>query len=82
MYALNITKSIKKMSANETRDFILETYCKRNDFSKENRYCAMKRLKTLEQINKNIPHLRNAKKQSIIYEKEKYKISKQSKIIT
>ena len=47
MCTFNITKAIsqKKMSVNKIRDFILNTYCKRNGFSKENGYCSKKRLK-------------------------------------
>ena len=90
MCTFNITKAIsqKKMSVNKIKDFILNTYCKRNGFSKENGYCSKKRLKkkrfivACEQINKNIPHLRNTKIQSVIYKREKHKISKQSEIIT
>ena len=39
-------------------------------------------IEACEQNNKNIPHLRNTKIQSVIYKREKHKISKQSEIIT
>ena len=45
MYALNITKAIKKMSVNEIRDFIFENYYERIGFSKKNSYYSTKRLK-------------------------------------
>ena len=35
MYILNIAKAIKKMSVNEIKDFILENYYKRVEFSKK-----------------------------------------------
>ena len=43
MYTLNITKAIKKMSANDSRDFIFENYYKRIGFSKEDSYHSLKR---------------------------------------
>ena len=45
MYTLNIVRAIKKISVNEIRDFIFENYYKRIEFSKENSYYSMKRLK-------------------------------------
>ena len=42
MYVLNITNALKKMSVNETRDFIYENYFKQRGFSKENNYYSMK----------------------------------------
>ena len=45
MYTLNIARAIKKMSINEIRDFIFESYYKRIGFSKEISYYSMKRLK-------------------------------------
>ena len=45
MYTLNITKTIKKMSIKEIRDFILENWYKRIGFSRENSYYSMKQLK-------------------------------------
>ena len=45
MYILNIIKAIKKMLVNVIRDFSFENYYKRIDFSKENSYYSMKRLK-------------------------------------
>ena len=45
MNILNISRAIKKMSVNEIRDFIFENYYKRIEFSKENSYYSMKRLK-------------------------------------
>ena len=35
MYILNLVRAIKKMSANEIRDFIFENYYKQFGFSKE-----------------------------------------------
>ena len=46
MYTLDITKTIRKITVNEIRDFIFENYCKRIGFSKEKNYYSMKRLKT------------------------------------
>ena len=45
MYTLNITKAIKEMSVNDSKDFIFENLSKRIGFSKESSYCSMKRLK-------------------------------------
>ena len=45
MYSLKIAGALKKMSANEIRDFIFENYDKRIGFSKEDRYYWMKRLR-------------------------------------
>ena len=45
MYILNIAIAIKKMSINEIKDFIFESYCKRIGFSKESSYYYMKHLK-------------------------------------
>ena len=45
MYILNIARAIKKMSVNETRDFIFENYYKRIGFSNGNSYYSMKHLK-------------------------------------
>ena len=45
MYTLNIARTIKTMSINETRDFIFENYYKRIGFSKETSYYSVKRLK-------------------------------------
>ena len=45
MYILNISSAIKKMSINEITDFIFENYFKGIEFSKENNYYLMKRLK-------------------------------------
>ena len=45
MCTLNINKAKKMMSVNEIRDFIFENYYKRIEFSKENCYYSMKRLK-------------------------------------
>ena len=42
---LCITRAIKKMSANEIRDFIFENYYEQIGFCKENSYHAMKLLK-------------------------------------
>ena len=41
MYILNITNTMKQMTVNEIRDFILENYYKRIGFSKENSYYTM-----------------------------------------
>ena len=38
MYILNISSAIKRMTINEIRDFIFESYYKRIGFSKENSY--------------------------------------------
>ena len=38
MYILNISSAIKRMTINEIRDFIFESYYKRTGFSKENSY--------------------------------------------
>ena len=43
MYTLNITKAMKKMSVNDIRDFIHETYHKQIGFSKEDSYRSLKR---------------------------------------
>ena len=45
MYILNITNAIKKMSANELRDFIFESYSKQIRFVKEKKSYTMKQLK-------------------------------------
>ena len=45
MYNLNIIKAIKKMSVNDIREIIFENYYKRFEFSKEDSYYSMKRLK-------------------------------------
>ena len=45
MYILNIARAIKKTSVNEIRDFIFENYYKRIEFSREDSYYSMKRLK-------------------------------------
>ena len=42
MYILNIASAIKKMTVNEIRDFIFESYYKRIGFSKENSHYSMK----------------------------------------
>ena len=83
MYILNIAKAIKKMSANEIRDFIFENYYKRIGFFKEYKYYSMKHLKKIfvvacKQINrKKKLDLCSAKEhhQSFI-RKKKHKISK------
>ena len=45
MYTLNIARVIKKISVNEIRDFIIESYYKRTGFSKETSCYLMKHLK-------------------------------------
>ena len=45
MYTPDISRAIKKMSADVIRDFIFENYYKRIGFSKENSYYSMKLLK-------------------------------------
>ena len=50
MYILNIAKAIKKISINEIKDFILESYYKRIAFSKENSYFSIKRFKKKKKI--------------------------------
>ena len=69
MCTLNIARAIKKMSVNETRDFIFEkTNYKGIGFSKENSYYSMKHLKKRDLLflaNKFIEKIadsRNAKK--------------------
>ena len=69
MCTLNIVRAIKKMSVNETRDFIFEkTNYKGIGFSKENSYYSMKHLKKRDLLflaNKFIEKIadsRNAKK--------------------
>ena len=60
MYIVNIARAMKKMSANEIRDFFFENYYKVIGFSKENSYYSMKCLKkkkkrlvgACEQINR------------------------------
>ena len=52
MYILSIASAIKKMSVNETRDFIVENCYKRIGFSKENSYYSMKRLKKKKYLQK------------------------------
>ena len=42
MYILNITSAVKKMSVNETRDFIFENCYKQIGFSRENSFYSMK----------------------------------------
>ena len=69
MCTLNIVRAIKKMSVNETRDFIFEkTNYKGIGFAKENSYYSMKHLKKRDLLflaNKFIEKIadsRNAKK--------------------
>ena len=45
MYILNIASAIIKMSINEITDFIFENYFEGIEFSNENSYYLMKRLK-------------------------------------
>ena len=67
IYILNIARAIKKMSVNEIRDFIFESYCKRIGFSKENSYYSMKCFKQKDllllanKLIEKIPDPRNAK---------------------
>ena len=42
MYTLNIARAIKKMSVNEIRDFIFESYYKGIGFSKEDSHYSPK----------------------------------------
>ena len=89
MYILNIAKAIKKISVNEIKNVIFESYYKRIEFSKEDSYYAMKRLKKKDllllanKLIEQIPDPRNAKKhyQSFM-RKKNTKSVKQSKIIT
>ena len=46
-------QSLKKMSANEIRDFVFENYYKQIGFSKENSYYSVKRLKK-KRFNVNV----------------------------
>ena len=79
MYVLNTARAIKKMSVNELIDFIFEKYYKRIWFSC---YYSMKLLKkrfivAYKQINwKNAWSSLCWQTLSIIYKKEKHKISK------
>ena len=67
MYIVDIARAIKKMNANEIRDFIYGNYYKRIVFSKKESYCSLKRLKkerllSLEnKLIKNVADPRNAK---------------------
>ena len=45
MYTLNIIKAIKKINANEIRDYTYENYYKRIGFSKEESCFPLNRLK-------------------------------------
>ena len=45
MYILNIAITIKKMSDNESRDFIFENYHEQIGFVKERSYYSINRLK-------------------------------------
>ena len=53
MYILNIASAIKKMSVNEIRDFIFETFQKRIGFFKEYSYYSMKYKKKRSRIVSN-----------------------------
>ena len=46
MYILNIVNAIRKITANEIRDFIFKICYKRIGFSKENNYYSMKHKKS------------------------------------
>ena len=69
MYVLNISNTIKKMTVNEIRDFILENSYKRIGVSKENIYYPMKRLKRKDllflatKLTEKTPDPCNAKEQ-------------------
>ena len=68
MHTLNIIKTIKKISANDIRDFIFENYYKQIGVSKEESCCSLKRLKKekllflANKLIKNRPNPCNAKK--------------------
>ena len=86
---LVIVRTIKKMSANEIRDFIFKNYYKRVGVFKENSHYSMKRLKKKDllllanKLIEKIPDPQNSKEhcQSFIRKKDT-KSAKQSKIIT
>ena len=66
MYTLNIASTIKKMTLNELRDFIFESYYKRIGFVKESSYYSMKRLNDKEHsqsflIKKNTKSVKQSK---------------------
>ena len=67
MYTLNISRAIKKLSFNEMRHFIFESYYKQIGFSKESSYYSMKWLKQKDllllanKLIEKIPDPRNAK---------------------
>ena len=94
MYILNIAKAIKKMSVNEIKDFIFESYYKRIGFSMENSYYSMKHLKKRYTYKKDllllankliekIPDPCNAKEHYQSFTRKKNtKSVKKSKIIT
>ena len=83
-------QSYKKDAVNEIRGFTFEKYCKRIDFSKENSYHSMKRLKKQKDLlllaNKLIDKIsdpRNAKKHYLSFIRKKItKSVKQPEIIT
>ena len=89
MYTLNIVLAIKKMSVNDTRDFIFENYYKRIGFSKESSYNSMKRLKRKDllllanKLIQKVPDPRNAKEHNESFlSKKNRKSLKQLEIIT
>ena len=88
MYTLNITKATKKMSINDIRYFIYESYEKRIRFSKEDSYpsleCSKKNLLLFaKKILEKVPDPCNSKQnfESFLRKKNR-KIVKQSEIIT
>ena len=89
MHILNVAMAIKKMNANEIRDFIYGNYYKRIEFSKEESYCSLKRLKKerllslANKLLKNVPDPCNAKEHyESFLSKNNKKSVKQSEIIT
>ena len=91
IYTINITKTIKKMSANDIRDFIYENYYKRNGFSKEDSYrllnSSKKKKKDFLLFGKKlidkVPDARNVKEHYDLFLRMKNRNSvKQLEIIT
>ena len=89
MYTLNIVRAIKRMSANEIRDFIFENYYKKIGFSKESSYYSMKYVKRnnllllANKLIEEVPDSRNAKEHYESFPRKKSRNSvKQSEIIS
>ena len=67
IYTISITKTIKKMSVNDIRDFIYENYYKRNGFSKEDSYCSLNSSKKQKKKKKKNNYFFFGKKKKKIY---------------